>query len=110
MSTLTNLSTDEATATQRPSFYVSLDPSLLDDRSTSTAWRAFVYLRATESDLSACVATVDVFTRARGFAALAEVDEELLAAGWRRVDEWQLGTGRGFVALLDLEPEAVATW
>ena len=75
-----------------------------------TAWRAFVYLRATASDLSACVATVDVFTRARGFAALAEVDEELLAAGWRRVDEWQLGTGRGFVAWLDLEPEAVAAW
>lgn len=98
----------EAREETAPSFWASVDPAVMLDRGNADLWRVFVNIRSTETGERVCIARIDMFTSSRGFAALAEIDAGLLASGWRRASDWQLGSGRGFVAWLDLDPMAVS--
>lgn len=98
---------DASLEVARPTFYVSVDPPLIADRGNATAWCCFINLRSSNGEHKVCVSELDMITDSRGFAALAEIDHGLLASGWRRASDWQLGSGRGFVAWLDLDPIGV---
>ncbi len=83
-------------------FWVSIDPPVGVSRSEATQWRAWIYSTGSEA-----LHRFDTDTVERGWMALGEIDRSLRFFGWVRSGEWQLGSGRGYVAFLSIDADAL---
>lgn len=60
-------------------------------------WCLFLYVKCSASE-NRLMKHIDVETQRPGWLALDELDRELVTLGMKRDDDWQVGTGAGYVA------------
>lgn len=97
---------EASTPEEDRTWWASADPAIGHSRERAQHWRVFINLTASTSDEGDRI-RVDTFsltTRRAGDDALVEIDEALLAHGFVRSSQWQLGSGRGFVCWLSVDP------
>lgn len=77
--------------------WVSVDPhSASESRTTATTWNVFLNRR--DGSERTCLWSSVLSSTGKGWAALAELDDVLWQMGYMRCQDWQIGSGRGYVA------------
>lgn len=74
--------------------WASTNPPVGVTSSSAQLWRVFIHARSSRE----VVASFDMMTDARGWAALGEIDAALELQGFTRTHGWEIGSGSGFVA------------
>lgn len=100
---------EEPTTEDDRTWWASADPAIGYHRGRAQHWRVFINLTASASDESDRVRVdrIHVITVRAGSDALPEIEDALRAHGFTRSSAWQVGSGRGYVCWLTLDPTGV---